>query len=200
MAETQEGAVPDPIAESLYHVDSSDPRSELIDRSGMSEEEISQIGRLMSSLSELRSAEKRLTEASQRYMKLSEQEMRALHYLIAAKNRGRVATPGALSAHLSISPASTTKLLNRLERAGHISRSLHPSDRRAIAVEVTPETESAAMHSVGRQQANRFYAAARLTAAERDIVIAFLDDMTRELSSDGPVWGEGADQSAAQDS
>ncbi|GAB2564528.1 MarR family winged helix-turn-helix transcriptional regulator [Leucobacter ruminantium] len=193
MADPEAGAPSDPVSDSLYDVDSSDPRSELIDRSGMSAAEVSHIGRLMKALSDLRAAESRLTEASQRYMKLSAKEMRALHYLIVAQNRGGVATPGALAAHLGISPASTTKLLNRLEHGGHIRRGIHPLDRRAIAVEITPETERAAMQSVGRQQANRFHAAARLTADERDTVIGFLEDMTRELSTDGPVWGAPAD-------
>lgn len=181
----------DPVSESLYELDSSDPRSELIDRSGVSGEDLAQIGRLMRSLSELRDAEQRLSDASQKYMKLSSQDMRAIHYLIVARNRGAVITPGMLTAHLRTSAASTTKLLNRLERAGHLTRHVHPTDRRAFAIEVTPETETAAMQSVGRQQAKRFHAAARLSPDEREAVIRFLQEMTAELSLDGVDWANG---------
>ena len=44
------------------------------------------------------------------------------------------------------------------------------------------------MNTVGRQQAKRFHAAARLTAAERDVVIRFLGDMTNELSIADAAW------------
>lgn len=180
----------DPISDNLYEVDSSDPRSELIDRSGLPPDDIAQIGRLMRSLSALREAERAVSEASEKYMRLSAQDMRALHYLIVAKNRGETATPGMLAAHLGISSASTTKLLNRLEKGGHIARHVHPVDRRAFAIEVTPETEASAMQTVGRQQSRRFHAAARLTSAERDIVIRFLDDMTQEISLTNAEWAD----------
>ncbi|KKI21737.1 MULTISPECIES: MarR family winged helix-turn-helix transcriptional regulator [unclassified Leucobacter] len=191
MPEAPGGGVPDPIAANLYEVDSSDPRSELVDRSGLSPEAVAQIGRLMGSLSALRDVEQRVSDASQKYMRLSAQDMRALHYLIVAKNRAELATPGMLAAHLGISAASTTKLLNRLERGGHVVRNVHPADRRAFAIEVTRETEVSAMQTVGRQQAKRFHAAARLTGEERETVIRFLDDMAAELSLDGADWAGG---------
>ncbi|MGK2852916.1 MAG: MarR family winged helix-turn-helix transcriptional regulator [Microbacteriaceae bacterium] len=169
-------------------MDSSDPRSELIDRSALTPEHVAQIGRLMKALSALREAEQSVSEASQKYMKLSTQDMRALLYLIVAKNRGEVATPGMLATHLKISAASTTKLLNRLEKGGHIVRHVHPVDRRALAIEVTPETQASAMQSVGKQQARRFHAAARLTSNEREVVIRFLDDMTQEISITNADW------------
>lgn len=178
------------VSRHLYDVNSSDPHSELVDRSGLSVEEISQVGRLMRALSQLRQTEQSLSEASEKYMKLNKQDMRALHYLIVAANRKEVATPGMLASHLNISAASTTKLLNRLEQGSHVVRRVHPTDRRAFAIEVTPATRTSAMETVGRQQANRFYAAARLTPQERDVVIGFLEDMTREISPENAAWAK----------
>ncbi|SNU01443.1 transcriptional regulator, MarR family [Ruaniaceae bacterium KH17] len=178
----------DAIAASLYDVDSSDPKGTLVDRSGLSREEIGQIAQVMSALSGLRNAEQAVSDASQRYMKLSAQDMRALHYLIVARNRGEIVTPGMLASHLGISAASTTKLLNRLEKGDHIMRRVHPVDRRAFAIEVTPETERSANETVGRHQARRFHAAARLTPTEREIVIGFLNDMASELSLSKAAW------------
>ncbi len=178
----------DSIAENLYEVDSSDPRSELVDRSTLSPQEVAHIGQLMGALSRLRQAEQALSDASESYMKLSSQDMRALHYLMVAKNRGELVTPGMIAEHLDISAASTSKLLNRLEKGQHIVRRVHPRDRRAFAIEVTPETEASAMQTVGKQQAKRFHAAARLTHEERDIVIRFLNDMTNEISLTNADW------------
>ena len=173
---------------SVYDVDSSDPDGELVDRDGIDPADVQQISELMAALGRLREAEQALSEASQAYMKLGETDMRALHFLIVSNNRGELATPGAIAAHLKISSASTTKLLDRLERAGHVARASHPTDRRALAITVTPETRDAAMNTVGKQQAKRFYAAARLSREERRVVIAFLEDMTAELALDPEGW------------
>lgn len=180
----------DAVSSSLYDVKSSDPRSELIDRSSVDPVEVEQIGALMSSLGRLREAERELSDASLKYMKLNESDMRALHYLIVAGNRGDIATPGGISTHLKISTASTTKLLDRLEKAGHITRRAHPTDRRALAISITPHTYEAAMSTVGRQQSKRFHAAARLTPSERETVIRFLDDMTEQISVSDEGWAK----------
>ena len=172
----------------IYDVEVSDPRGELVDRSGLAEEDIRQISGLMQALGALRDAEQKLSDASLRYMKLNTTDMRALHFLIACENSGVVATPGAISVHLGISTASTTKLLDRLERASHITRSPHPSDRRALAIAITPETRQSAIETVGRQHARRFIAAAKLTSGEREIVRRFLMDMTAEIALGDEPW------------
>ena len=176
------------ISSTLYNVESNDPDSQLIDRSDFSPEDIAHVGRVMAALGRLRDAEQQLTEASQRYMKLGRSDMRALHYLIVAQHSGVIVTPSAIAAHLAISSASTTKLLDRLETGGHILRAPHPSDRRALAISVTDETREAAMQTVGRLQAKRFHAAARLTSKERDVVIGFLDDMTEQIAVRSEAW------------
>lgn len=182
---------PDGLAHSaIYDVESSDPRSVLIDRAGVGPEDLQQIAALMGALGDLRDAEQKLSLASQRYMRLNDTDMRALHYLIVSDNRGLTATPGGIATHLGISTASTTKLLDRLEKGGHIRRAPHPTDRRALAITITPETRQAAMDTVGRQQAKRFYSAARLSPQERDVVIRFLSDMADEIALKDEAWAQ----------
>lgn len=178
----------DQTSSNLYDVDSSDPDSELIDRSQIDPSVVQHVTQLMGALVALRQAEEKLSDDSLRYMKLNKSDMFALHYLMVSGNQGIVATPGAIAAHLKISSASTTKLLDRLERAGHIVREPHATDRRALAISITPETRQSAMNTVGRQQAKRFHAAARLTPAERDVVIRFLEDTTQEISTVEEPW------------
>ena len=174
----------------IYDIESSDPRQTLIDRTGVSPEDTRQITELMKALGALREAEQHLSHVSRRYMQLNETDMRALHYLIVCSHTDTPATPGGIAQHLRISSASTTKLLDRLERGGHIVRAPHPTDRRALTVSITPETHRAAMETVGRQQSKRFYAAARLTPAERDVVIRFLRDMTDEITLRDEAWAQ----------
>ncbi|MFF2842135.1 MarR family winged helix-turn-helix transcriptional regulator [Paenarthrobacter sp. NPDC057981] len=177
-----------PVPAGIYHLDANDPHHQLIDRSGLSEGDVRQISELMASLGRLRDAEQRLADASLRYMKLNQSDMRALHYLIVCANQGVIATPGAIASHLNISTASTTKLLDRLERGGHVTRHAHPSDRRALAIAITPETHAAAMRTVGKQQAGRFLAAARLAPEEREVVTRFLGDMAQEIEVGDATW------------
>ncbi len=173
------------VASILYDVENNDPDAVLVDRSNLSSEEIKQITEVMAALGRLRDAEQRLAEASQRYMKLGRSDMRALHFLIVANNSKSLITPSAIASHLGISTASTTKLLDRLEAGGHITRSPHPHDRRALVITVSEETKEAAMETVGRLRSRLFYSAARLSAVERETVIRFLDDMTSEITFRG---------------
>lgn len=183
----------------LYNVDLNDPASALIDRSQVNREDVTQIGEVMAALGRLRDAEQLLAEASQRYMKLGRSDMRALHYLIVAQHSSAVVTPTAIATHLGISSASTTKLLDRLESGGHITRAPHPSDRRALAITITEETREAAMQTVGRLQSKRFHAAARLTPDERSVVIRFLDDMAAQITIRGEAWANGSGEHSADD-
>ena len=171
----------------MYHVDANNPKGGIIDVSSYDDETLRQISELMAALGRLREAERALMRAAEDYMKLSETDMRALHFIILSRNRGEIATPGAIASHLHISTASTTKLLDRLERGDHIERHAHPTDRRALAITATELTRRAATESVGRQQSRRFYAAARLTPKERDVVTRFIDDMTQEISHPAPA-------------
>lgn len=186
---TSDGDKPDdPIANTMYIGGSQAGPSDLVDVSGISPQDMEEINVLMKALVRLRDTEQVISDASRRYMKLSTQDMRALHYLIVAKKQNQIVTPGMISAYLRISAASTTKLLNRLERQEHIVRNLHPTDRRAFAIEITPATEVSAQQTVGKLQARRLYAAARLTSSERSVVTRFLNDMSDELALDKVDW------------
>lgn len=155
-----------------------DPKQELVNYSSMSDAEIAQVVRVLQSVRRWREAEQRLSLRSRNHMKLNENDMKALRFLVICKNEKLVATPGSLAEHLNISSASTTKLLDRLEAAGHIERSAHPTDRRALMIMITQHTHEQVRDTVGRTHARRFDVAANLTSDEREVVIRFLDDLS----------------------
>lgn len=181
------------VAASLYDVNASDPDGRLIDRTAMKPEDVAQITRLMNSMANLRHAEEELSKASQRFMQLSETEMRAIHYLIVAANQKQVVTPGSLAKHLDITSASTTKLLDRLERGEHIVRSAHPTDRRALSISVTEETHAVARDTVGRTHATRFTVAAALSPSDREVVIGFLNEIAERMTHGHEHWTAAGD-------
>lgn len=61
---------------------------------------------------------------------------------------------GKMGARLQVHPASVTNLVNGLERAGHVERTPHPSDRRTTLATITPagrvvaESATAALHEM----------------------------------------------------
>lgn len=154
---------------------------------GIDEANLGQMVRVMDAMFRWREAERRVTEASQRYMRLGETDMKALRLIMVKGDRDEHVTARDISEHLGISSAATTKLIDRLEAGGHVQRTRHPTDRRAIAVIITPETRRAAELTVGREHARRFRVAASLTSEEREIVVRFLEAMSLTSEAD---WNE----------
>lgn len=158
----------------MFSLRANSPSGELLDLSALEEEDIEQISSPMNSLGNLREAERRVSEASATYMALNETFMRALHFPIVCENLEQGVTASSITRHLRVYPATTTKLLDRLEKGGHITR----------------ETRKAAYESVGAMQSRRFHAAARLDREERDIVIRFLVDMTEQIDMKHADWAQ----------
>ncbi len=65
-------------------------------------------------------------------------DVRALIHLLDADRTGAAATPGWLSAQIGLNSASTTALIDRLERLGHVRRSRDQADRRRVLLSVNP--------------------------------------------------------------
>ena len=155
-----------------------DPSQELVKRATMDDAEVDSVVSVLAALRAWSDAELKMSRASQEHMKLNATDMKALRFLMASRNTDAVVTPGLLAETLQISTASTTKLLDRLEKAGHIKRSPHPTDRRALMITVTDSTRTEARETVGRLHARRFEAAARLSPDERAVVVRFLTDLS----------------------
>ncbi|NNC13979.1 MarR family transcriptional regulator [Planctomonas sp. JC2975] len=169
-----------------------DPAQELVSHGGLADEEIEQIVRVLAGIRDWREAEQEIGFRSRSDMKLNETDMKALRFLVAAKNQGTIVTPKLLSDHLGISTASTTKLLDRLAAAGHIERAPHPTDRRALVITITRRTHERVRDSVGRTHAQRWEVAASLTPEEREVVIGFLQ---RLAATARPTTGDGGQRS-----
>ncbi len=171
------------ISSSLLDPRVIDPRQELVRHDDLSEVELLQIVEVLTAIRTWREAEQKLNFESRSHMKLNDTDMKALRYIIASMNADLPVTAGALSEHLHISTASTTKLLDRLERAGHIERKAHPSDRRAVVISITEETHREVRRTMGVQHARRFEVARRLPPEEREVVIRFLSNLAETIAA-----------------
>lgn len=164
-----------------------DAHGRMLDIGHLDEAELAGTVEVMDAIFRWREAEQRVSEASQEYMRLSATDMKAVRYIIVRSDQGEVVTARDVAEHLGISSASTTKLLDRLERGGHIERGPHPRDRRALALVVTDLTRAAAEATIGREHARRFRVAAGLDEAERRVVVKFLNALAQTGEGDWPA-------------
>ncbi|KHK99962.1 transcriptional regulator [Microbacterium mangrovi] len=113
-------------------------------------------------------AHDRMNGALKHGMDMNITDLAALRLLIMREERGVAVTPADMSRHLRISTASTTKLLDRLSAAGHVVRVPHPTDRRALVVELTDHARSEFFRLFGQR-----------LAAMREAFAPFSDDELR---------------------
>lgn len=110
-------------------------------------------------------------------------EMMALSHLFTIGQ----SSPTELARCLSITTASVTDLIDRLERAGHVTRRRHPEDRRRIIVELTVPARQRITAMFARASAATGRAAHRLTPTEQAVVARFLRAAAREYDQMDPV-------------
>ncbi|MHA3024801.1 MarR family winged helix-turn-helix transcriptional regulator [Mycobacterium sp. BMJ-28] len=108
-----------------------------------------------------------------RVLGINQTDRRALELILLAGED--VMTPGLLADGLGLTAAGTTIVLNRLEKLGYVSRSLHPTDRRRVIVLATDLAARRLSELVapvldqGRQMLLNHY-----TAAEIALIVGFL--------------------------
>lgn len=124
-----------------------------------------------------RAAESAMRSRTQRSMGLGENDLLALRYLLTAKKDGRSIGPKELTAYLGISSASTTVLIDRLEKAGQVRREHSPFDRRALILVPTASTAEEVQAALGDVPERMVEVANRLDPAQAKVVVDFLDSM-----------------------
>lgn len=113
---------------------------------------------------------------------MTDNEIRIIQFLLTAQRSRTDVTPTALSRHLGVTSASMTALLDRLERAGAIERTPHPSDRRSQLITATDLAERTVGAPVVAFQAATRQIATALTAQEQETVLTFLANLTEAMN------------------
>lgn len=133
--------------------------------------------RVLRALREYRTAETAMRRRTKKSMGMGETDLLALRYLLEAQRTGTPLGPGALAAKLGISTASTTTLLDRLARSGHVRREPHPTDRRALVIVATEHSDAEVRATLGAMHRRMLAAAERLSPEQADTVVAFLQSV-----------------------
>lgn len=84
-------------------------------------------------------------------------------------------TPGELGDRLALTSGAVTALVDRLERLGWAEREPHPTDRRSTVVRKSPTSDEVVGPIYGPFAADIAKAARRLSSAEREAAIGFLE-------------------------
>ena len=132
---------------------------------------------VMEAMRAYRAAEVAMRRRTQQSMNMGENELLVLRFLARARLRGDAVTPVALSRYLGITSASTTALLDRLERSGHVARTPNPADRRSVLVTSSEKAEAEVRHTLAAMHERMMAVVRDMDADQRGTVIAFLDAM-----------------------
>lgn len=108
-------------------------------------------------------------------LKVGVRDFAALRLLLQAHQDGAAVSPKDISQALAISSASTTALLDRLGKGGHVRRVPHPADRRRVFIELSENTVRSLSATVDEESARVSHAIAALPAETAEGIIGFLD-------------------------
>ena len=140
---------------------------------------------VLNALRDYRAAEAAMRRRTRSAMRMGETDLLAIRFLLKSQAAGRIVTPKDLAAHLSISTASTTVLIDRLVRSGHVERRPHPTDRRALVIAPTIASDDEVRATLGEMHRRMIDVAEELEADEAVAVLDFLERMRDAVDSVG---------------
>jgi DNA-binding MarR family transcriptional regulator len=150
----------------------TDPRPTYWYRSGV---DADRGRRLLQALRLYHVAETAMRRRTRTAMSMGDNELVALRFLIRAEGRGEQVTPTDIARFVGISTASTTSLLDRLERMGHIERTRHASDRRSVTLRSTALAAHEVRSTLGDMHERMMAATAGVSDAEAEAIVGFLE-------------------------
>ncbi|MGP3535335.1 MarR family winged helix-turn-helix transcriptional regulator [Microbacterium sp. RD1] len=154
--------------------------------------------RMLHALRMYHAAEMAMRRRTRDAMGMGDNELLALRHVLRAYNRGESITPTDVARYLGISTASTTTLLDRLERSGHLTRGRHASDRRSITLRPTAAAEQEVRDTLGSMHERMMAATAGVSETEAEAIVSFLervaaavDEVTAPAESAPPLSATG---------
>lgn len=118
-------------------------------------------------------------------MRMNETDLLAIRYVMQARQAGKSIGPKDLSRVLNISTASTTALIDRLQKGGYLTRRPHPTDRRALEIIPTENADLEVRDTLGAMHRKMLDTAEALTPEEAGTITRFLREMAHVLDADG---------------
>ena len=137
--------------------------------------------RVLNALRDYRASEAAMRRRTRASMGMGETDLLALRYLLQAQQEGVAISPKDLAARLGISSAATTTLIDRLVKSEHVERQPHPTDRRALVIVATPNSDHEVRATLADMHHRMLSVAADLDPAAAQAVVEFLEEMARAV-------------------
>jgi len=122
----------------------------------------------------IRAADALLAEIDRRRRSIADLSPSAFQVLAILEGAGEPLAAHAIAEHLLVSTASTTSLLDTLEKRGLVERTPHPSDRRKTLVHLSDEARDIVDRMLPQVHAAATDAVNGLSEAEREQLIQSL--------------------------
>ncbi|ROP74659.1 MarR family winged helix-turn-helix transcriptional regulator [Curtobacterium sp. PhB115] len=134
---------------------------------------------VLNALRRYRTAESAAQRRAREALGIGENALLALRVLIDAEHAGRTVNAKELAERLEITAASTSALVDRLVRSGHVERHADPNDRRGVILTATGTAMRQALRVIEDLDARAMHVTEHLPADEMAVVVDFLDEMVR---------------------
>lgn len=137
---------------------------------------------VLNALRAYRNVESDLRRRLSQQLNINETDLGALRYLLGVWQRNQEAGPKDLALALGISSASTTLVIDRLEKVGLVRRRRHPVDRRAVLLEPGEKATEEFRSAFDVEKRGVLAAADGLTSEETETITRFLRSMGQAIS------------------
>ncbi len=109
--------------------------------------------------------------------RLHRTDLSALAFMVQAARADQTVTPGRLGEALNLSSPATTALMDRLDRAGHLTRHRSAEDRRQIQLAMTDHARQVGRRLFTPLARHLTQALDGYSDAERELASRFITDM-----------------------
>ncbi|WP_413602805.1 MarR family winged helix-turn-helix transcriptional regulator [Curtobacterium sp. Curtsp57] len=133
---------------------------------------------VLNALRRYRTAESASQRRARESLGIGENAMAALRVLVDADAAGRTVNAKQLAERLGITAASTSALVDRLVRTGHVERHPDPTDRRGVILSASGPAMRRALLVIDDLESGPLRVADRLSAEDAAVIVGFLDEMT----------------------
>jgi len=147
---------------------------------------------VLNALRRYRTAESSAQRRAREALGIGENALLALRVLLDAEKADRTVNAKDLAEQLEITAASTSALVDRLVRSGHVVRHADPNDRRGVILTATGASMRDVMRVLGQLDSRAIEATEHLSDAEMAVIVAFLDQMARVVDDADSVRGRSA--------
>ncbi|WIB78188.1 MarR family transcriptional regulator [Curtobacterium sp. MCPF17_002] len=136
---------------------------------------------VLNALRRYRTSESSAQRRARESLGIGENALLALRVLLDAEKAGRTVNAKDLAEELEITAASTSALVDRLVRSGHVERHADPNDRRGVILTATGASMRDVMRVLDQLDSRAIEATESLSGDEMAVIVAFLDQMVRAV-------------------